>query len=185
VEPKKAPGFHAKGSFTLPFSDTTKLYVSVAYLTQQQYYDSVGLGPYNYTGNGVDVFAKLDVQNLEVFAYYYHATGLGTTALFNLGAFGAGQTRGSDGYLAQATYKFGALKVGVNYGESRLDHANSADQVANPDLVSSNRKGTLGLYYSLTDNLTLLAEGSEVKSKAGSGGSNSATTINAGAFFKF
>jgi predicted porin len=184
VEPKKAPGFHAKGTFTLPFSDTTKLYVSVAFLTQQQYYDSTSLGTYNYTGEGVDVFAKLDVQNLEVFAYYYHATGLGTTALFNLGAFN-GQTRGSDGYLAQATYKFGALKVGVNYGESRLDHANSADQVANPDLVSSNRKGTLGLYYSLTDNLTLLAEGSEVKSKAGSGGSNSATTVNVGAFLKF
>jgi predicted porin len=184
VQPKKAPGFHAKGTFTLPFSDTTKLYVSVAYLTQQQYYDSTSLGTYNYTGNGVDVFAKLDVQNLEVFGYYYHATGLGTTALFNLGAFN-GQTRGSDGYLAQATYKFGALKVGVQYGESRLDHANSADQVANADLVSSNRKGTLGLYYSLTDNLTLLAEGSEVKSKAGTGGSNSATTVNAGAFFKF
>jgi predicted porin len=190
VEPKKAPGFHAKGSFTLPFSDTTKLYVSVAFLTQQQYY--VGgpptvptATPYNYTGNGVDVFAKLDVQNLEVFAYYYHATGLGTTALFNFGAYGLGQTRGSDGYLAQATYKFGALKVGVNYGDSRLDFANSADQAANPDLVRSNRKGTLGLYYSLTDNLTLLAEGSEVKSKAQSGGENSASTINAGAFFKF
>jgi hypothetical protein len=187
VEPKKSPGFHAKGSFTLPFSDTTKLYVSVAYLTQQQYYNDTsvgGLGPYNYTGNGVDVFAKLDISNLEVFGYYYHATGLGTTALFNLGAF-EGQTRGSDGYLAQATYKFGALKVGVNYGESKLDFANSADQAANPNLVSSNRKGTVGLYYSLTDNLTLLAEGSEVKSKAHSGGSNSATTVNAGAFFKF
>lgn len=191
VEPKKAPGFHAKGSFTLPFSDTTKLYVSVAYLTQQQYYVAAAAPPaatgtpYNYTGNGVDVFAKLDVQNLEVFAYYYHATGLGTTALFNLGAFDLGQTRGSDGYLAQATYKFGALKVGVNYGDSRLDFANSADQVANPNLVRSNRKGTLGLYYSLTKNLTLLAEGSEVKSQAQSGGSNSATTINAGAYLSF
>src|SRR6516162_1253348 len=191
VEPKKAPGFHAKGSFTLPFSDTTKLYVSVAYLTQQQYYVAAAAPPaatgtpYNYTGEGVDVFGRHDVQNLEVFAYYYHATGLGTTALFNLGAFDLGQTRGSDGYLAQATYKFGALKVGVNYGDSRLDFANSADQVANPNLVRSNRKGTLGLYYSLTKNLTLLAEGSEVKSQAQSGGSNSATTINAGAYLSF
>jgi hypothetical protein len=182
---------HAKATYTLPFSEGNKLYLSVAFITQQQYYVTpAGYAPapstpYNYTGSGVDVFAKLDVQNLEVFAYYYHATGLGTTALFNFGAFGLGQTRGSDGYLAQATYKFGALKVGVNYGDSRLDHANSADQAANPDLVSSNRKGTLGLYYSLTDNLTLLAEGSEVKSKAGSGGSNSATTVNVGAFLKF
>ncbi len=191
VEPKKSPGFHAKGSFTFPFSDTSKLYVSVAYLTQQQYYDDTsvgGLGPYNYTGNGVDVFAKLDLANLEVFGYYYHATGLGTTALFLLGAYN-GQTRGSDGYLAQATYKFGALKVGVQYGESKLDYANSADQSANPSLVASNRKGTVGLYYSLTDNLTLLAEGSEVKSYAHTSGpngdNNSATTVNVGAFFKF
>jgi predicted porin len=188
VEPKKSPGFHAKGSFTLPFSDTSKLYVSVAYLTQQQYYDSTTLGTYNYTGNGVDVFAKLDLANLEVFGYYYHATGLGTTALFLLGAYN-GETRKSDGYLAQATYKFGALKVGVQYGESKLDYANAADQAANPSLVSSNRKGTVGLYYSLTENLTLLAEGSETKSYAHiagpNGDHNSGTTINAGAFFKF
>ena len=185
AEPKKSPGFHAKGSFTLPFSDTSKLYVSVAYLTQQQYYDSTSLGTYNYTGNGVDVFAKLDLANLEVFGYYYHGSGLGTTALFLYGAYNNGQTRDSDGYLAQATYKFGALKVGVQYGESKLDYANSADQAANPTLVENNRKGTLGLYYSLTENLTLLAEGSDVKSKAHNGGENSATTINVGAFFKF
>ena len=184
VEPKKAPGFHAKGSFTFPFSDTSKLYLSVAYLTQQQYYDSTTLGTYNYTGNAVDVFAKLDLANLEVFGYYYHGTGVGTTALFLLGAYN-GQTRDSDGYLAQATYKFGALKVGVQYGESKLDYANSADQAGNPDLVSSNKKGTVGLYYSLTDNLTLLAEGSDVKSKSHAGGENSATTVNVGAFLKF
>jgi predicted porin len=187
VEPKKAPGFHAKVSLTLPFSDTTKLYASVAGLTQKQNYNDTsvgGLGSYDYTGNAVDVFIKLDVSNLEVFGYYYHGTGVGTTALFLLGAF-EGQTRKSDGYLVQGTYKFGALKVGLQYGESKLDYANSADQVANPFLVSNNKKGTLGLYYSLTDNLTLLAEGSEVKSDAHGGGSNKATTINAGAFFKF
>ncbi|MGN6452743.1 MAG: porin [Steroidobacteraceae bacterium] len=190
--PKKAPGFHAKISLTLPFSDTTKLYVSVAGITQKQdYFYTLPVIPaglpttYDYNGNGIDVFAKLDVANFEVFGYYYHASGLGTTALFNLGAFGFGDTRDSDGYLAQATYKFGALKIGVQYGESKLDYANSADQTANPALVSSNKKGTVGLYYSLTDNLTLLAEGSDVKSKSHAGGENTATTINAGAFFKF
>ena len=190
--PKKAPGFHAKISWTLPFSDTTKLYVSVAGITQKQdYYYTLPVIPagfpttYDYNGNGVDVFAKLDIANLEVFGYYYHATGLGTTALFNLGAFGFGDTRDSDGYLAQITYKFDALKVGLQYGESKLDYANSADQTANPNLVRNNRKGTLGLYYSLTDNLTLLAEGSDVKSEAHGSGSNTATTVNVGAFFKF
>jgi predicted porin len=190
VEPKKAPGFHAKATYTLPFSEGNKLYVSVAYLTQQQnYVTPAGYTPlpstsYNYTGNGVDVFAKLDIQALEVIGYYYHATGLGTTALFDGGAW-LGQTRGSNGYFGQITYAFGNLKVGVNYGQSNLSFANSTDATDNPDLVENNRKGTLGFYYSLTKNLTLLAEGSEVKSKAQSGDSNSATTVNVGAFLKF
>lgn len=183
TQPKKAPGFHAKVSYTMPFSDTTKLYLSAAFLTQEQNYG--GVTPYNYRGNGVDVFAKLDVQDLEVFGYYYHATGLGTTALFLGGAFGLGDTRGSNGYLAQLTYKIGAVKLGVNYGESKLDFANSADRFANPTLLSSNKKATVGVYYSLTKNLTLLAEGSRVKSESHGGGSNDATTINAGAFLGF
>jgi predicted porin len=184
VEPKKAPGFHAKLSFTLPLSDTSKLYASVAGLTQKQNYTSTSLGTYDYTGNGIDVFVKLDIADLEVFGYYYHGTGLGTTALFLRGAYN-GETRDSDGFLAQGTYKFGALKVGVQYGESKLDYANSADQIANPHLVTKNKKGTVGLYYSLTENLTLLAEGSDVKSDAHGGGDNSATTVNVGAFLKF
>lgn len=190
VSPKKAPGFQAKVTWTLPFSETNKLYFSAAYLTQQQdYITPASYGPspstpYNYTGDGVDIFGKLDLGGLELVAYYYHATGLGTTALFDGGAW-LGQTRGSDGYLAQITYKFGDLKLGVNYGRSNLDYANSADQVANPDLVASNRKGTIGAYYSLTKNLTLLIEGSQVKSYAQGGGSNSANTVNAGAYFGF
>jgi predicted porin len=190
--PKKAPGLHGKLSYTLPINDSTKLYVSVAGLTQKQNFNYASVvvpaplpTTYSYTGSGVDVFAKLDVQGLEVIGYYYHATGLGTTGLFNLGAFGLGQTRTSDGYLAQATYKFGPLKVGVNYGRSNLDTANNLDALANPYLVASNRKATVGLYYSLTKNLTLLAEGSGVKSYAQIGGDNSANTFNVGAYLGF
>jgi hypothetical protein len=72
----------------------------------------------------------------------------------------------------------------VNYGESKLDYATAADRTANPFLVSSNKKGTVGAYYSLTKNLTLLAEVSRLKSTS-SAGSNDATTFNAGAFLGF
>jgi predicted porin len=194
VEPKKAPGFHAKVAYTLPIADGTKLYLSAAFISQQQDYEAAagtggvtGTGPvaYSYTGDGIDLFAKLDVQDLELVGYYYHATGLGTTALFNLGDFGLGQTRTSDGYFAQATYKFDRLKIGVNYGVSNLDYANSADAAANPALVSSNKKATVGLYYSLTKNLMLLGEFSNVKSDAQVGGSNSANTFNVGAYLGF
>ncbi|MBS0378483.1 MAG: porin [Proteobacteria bacterium] len=191
TQPKKAPGFHAKLTYTMPFNDTTKLYVSVAGLTQKQDYVDEN-GDYTYNGNGVDVFAKIDVSDLEAFLYYYHATGLGTTALFDGGAYnggpdggGDGQTRKSDGWMAQVTYKLGAVKLGANYGRSNLDYANGFDAEANPFLVSKNEKGTIGAYYSLTKNLTLLLEGTRAKSTSQAGGSNSATTINIGAYLGF
>lgn len=180
AQAKHGPGLHAKGTYTMPLSGSDKLYVSVAFLTQRQEYRA-----YSYTGNGVDVFAKVNVQALEAFAYYYHADGLGTTALFNGGDFGFGNTRTSDGFLVQATYKIGDVKLGVNYGESRLGFANSGDQVANPALLSKNKKGTVGAYYSLTKNLTLLGEVSRTTSDFHAGSSNDATTVNVGAFLAF
>ena len=191
AQAKKAPGFHAKVTYTLPFNDTTKLYVSVAGLTQKQNYIDED-GPYSYTGSGADLFIKLDVADLEAFIYGYYAKGLGTTALFDGGAYdggigagGDGQTRKSDGGMAQVTYKFGALKLGVNYGISKLDYASNFDEVANPFLVSKNEKGTIGAYYSLTKNLTLLLEGTRAKSTSQAGGSNNATTVNIGAYVGF
>jgi len=183
-DPKKAPGFHAKATLTLPFSDTSKFYASIAGITQKQYQEFGG-GTYNYNASGVDVFAKLDISDLEVFGYYYHGDGLGTTALFLLGSYADGQKRKSDGYLAQVTYKIGTVKLGVNYGESKLDYANGADAAANPTLVQSNKKATGGVYWSLTKNLMLLAEYSNTKSENHSGGDNTANTFNIGFYLGF
>ncbi|HYL04372.1 MAG TPA: porin [Steroidobacteraceae bacterium] len=179
---KQAPGFHAKASYTMPISSGTKLYLSAALLSQKQNFDTGPTTSYSYTGTGIDVFAKLDIQDLELIGYYYHGDGLGTTALFLDGAFGAGQTRTSDGYFAQATYKFGQLKLGVNYGESKLDLASGE---VDPNLLANNKKFTVGLYYSLTKNLTLLGEFSNMKTDTQSAGSNSANTVNVGAFLGF
>jgi predicted porin len=195
VDAKKAPGLHGKLTYTMNIAEGTKLYLSATGITQKQNYEVGAPGtPYSYTGTGEDVFAKLDVQGLELIAYYYHAEGLGTTALFLLGAFDPAcappavgicpATRTSNGYLGQITYKFGAVKLGYNHGDSKLDYANAADQLANPSLVRSNRKDTIGVYYSLTKALTLLAEGSRVKDESGLG-NNSATTVNVGAYLGF
>jgi predicted porin len=198
---KKAPGFHAKLTYTLPFNDTTKLYVSLAAITQKQNYIDDELTAYSYTGSGADLFVKLDVADLEAFIYGYYAKGLGTTALFDGGAYngglgggGDGQTRKSDGGMVQVTYKLGAVKLGANYGISKLDYASDFDQVANPFLVSKNEKATIGVYYSLTKNLTLLLEGTRAWSTAHNdtvidgvdlGNKNSATTVNIGAYLGF
>jgi len=194
VEAKKAPGFHGKLTYTLPLGEGNKLYVSVAGLQQKQYYEVTGypiataVTPYDYNGTGGDLFAKLDLQDLEIVGYVYDAKGLGTTALFDAGAFDGGgefgQTRKSYGYFGQITYKVGPVKLGYNHGDSRLDFADAVDQATNPDLVRSNRKDTVGVYYSLTKALTLLAEASYVKDVSAAG-SNTATTVNVGAYLGF
>jgi predicted porin len=184
TEPKKAPGFHGKATFTLPIADGTKFYASATFITQDQDYDLDGTAAthYSYTGTGYDIFAKIDVQDLEAFGYYYHGSGLGTTALFLESSEGSGNKRDSDGYMAQITYKFGPVKLGVNYGDSRLDLASGE---VNPGLIRSNRKVTGGVYYSLTKNLTLLAEYNNMRSQAQDGDSITANSVNIGAFVGF
>ena len=190
VAGKKAPGFHGKLAYTYAIATATKLYLSAAFISQDQKYINGAGNPYSYTGTGVDVFAKIDVNDFEAFGYYYHGTGLGTTGFFVLSDDGSGNTRTSYGYLVQATYKFGKAKVGVNYGVSQLDYANAADRttveaVAGRSLLSKNRKVTGGVYYSLTKNLTILGEVSDVHADAHNGSSNHSTNFNAGAFLSF
>ncbi|HZR37041.1 MAG TPA: porin, partial [Nevskia sp.] len=180
---KKAPGFHGKLAYTHQLDAATKFYASAAFIEQKQDYISAATGnAYGYTGFGADIFGKIDWNNLESFLYYYHGSGVGTTGLFVLSDDGAGHKRPSDGYLGQVTYKIDKVKVGVSYGESRL---RLAEGEANPTLVKSNRRITGGVYYSLTKNLTLLSEVSDVRSKAHSGDSNSSVNVNAGAFLSF
>jgi predicted porin len=186
TEPKKAPGFHGKAAWKLPISDGVKFYASATFITQEQDYVNGAGNPYSYTGTGYDIFAKIDVQDFEAFGYYYHGTGLGTTGLFAYSDDGLGNKRDSDGYMAQLTYKFGPVKLGVNYGDSRLDAANTADRLAAGGyLIRSNRKATGGVYYSLTKNLTLLGEFSNTRSEAQNGDSDKANTFNIGAFIGF
>ena len=68
---------------------------------------------------------------------------------------------------------------------SKLQFANYADSIGTPALLDSNNKVTLGAYYSLTKNLTLLAEASDVWSKAHDGGENKSVNGNIGAFLSF
>ncbi len=180
---KKAPGFHGKLTYTTALPDDMKLYLSASFLSQKQNYEGLA-GPVSYTGNGADLNAKFDVGGLDLFASYYYSKGLGTAGLFALGDY-AGSARKGDGYLVQATYKYEQWKFGVNYGVSKLDYANTADQLAIPDLLDKNSKVTGGVYYQLTKNLMLLGEISDVKTQAHNGNQNKSTDVNAGAYLSF
>ena len=212
--PKKAPGVHGKLTYTLKMADDMKFYASITGISQKQNVSRVVgttttvpvigtsgfvggppvygapvvtnvYGPAQYTSNGGDVFVKFDVAGFEVDASYYYGKGMGTTGLFILSSDGAGNARKSDGYLIQGTYTIGAVKMGVNYGVSKLDFANSADASGVPNLLKENSKVTGGVYYSLTKNLTLVGEISDVKTQAHNGNENKSTNGNVGAFMSF
>ncbi len=184
AQPKTAPGVHGKLAYTYAFNKGTKLYLSSAFLDQSQKY-LVGTTPYSYNGFGIDALAKLDINAFQAMAYYYRGSGLGTTGLFVLSDDGLGDKRASSGYLLQGTYTINKLKLGLNYGVSKLSYANAADQLSVPDLLKSNSKVTAGLYYSLTKHLTLLTEVSDVDTKAHDGNSNRSVNGNIGAFLSF
>jgi hypothetical protein len=184
--PKKAPGLHAKATYTYKFSDDMKFYASITGITQKQDYTGASATEaVQYTSSGGDVFFKFDVAGFEFDGSYYHGKGMGTTGLFFLADDGFGNARTSSGYLVQATYKVGDVKVGINYGVSKLQYANAADSAAEPTLLDSNNKVTGGVYYSLTKNLTLLGEVSDVWTKAHDGGENKSVNGNVGAFLSF
>ena len=174
ARPESAPGFHGKLSYT-----SGPVYLSAAFISQK--HEGV-TDAQDFDSFGFDVGGKVTFGGFEFLAWYYQGEGIGTTALFLLGDDLAGNERDSDGFLAQISYKFGDTKLGVNYGESNLDLA-SGEAVS--DLVKTNKKYTLGVYHSLTENLTLLAEFTDVTAEAHSGLENDSSNFNIGAYLSF
>jgi predicted porin len=182
---KSAPGFHGKLAWSSKFGDDMKLSLSATGIEQKQSYDLTGTTSGSFQSTGGDVFAKLDIGGLSLMASGYDGKGMGTTGLYILADDGHGNARGSYGYLLQATYTIQQVKFGVNYGVSRLAFANAADRAAVPDLLASNAKVTGGVYYSLTKNLTLLGEVSDVMTTAHNDNENQSVDLNVGAFLAF
>ncbi len=172
--PKAAPGFHGKVAWTY-----NNLYLSATFLQQTQ--EGV-TNASDFDSTAFDVGGKFKAGPAEFLAYYYNGSGVGTTGLYVLASDGLGRERDSDGFLAQVTFTAGKTKFGLNYGESNLDLASGE---ANATLVQKNSKYTLGVYHKTTENLTLLAEFTDIKSEAQNGVENKAKTVNLGAFLAF
>lgn len=139
-------------------------------------------------GRGFDVGAKVGFGGLEVVGYYYNAKGLGTTAIGFDGAAVVGGTvdeRDSDGFYVQATYTFGKPKLGVSYGESRLDLAGNETVATSGTLVKKNQSIVVGLYYALTKSLNLVAEYINTEAEAHNGVKNKDDAVALGAILFF
>jgi predicted porin len=174
--PESSPGFHGKIAYT-----NGPVYVSATAISQK--HEGV-TDVSDFDSFGFDVGGKFTFAGFEILGWYYQGEGLGTTALFVFGDDQLGNERDSDGFLAQVTYKFGDTKVGVNYGESNLDLA-PGELAATSFLVESNQKYTVGVYHSLTEALTLLAEFTDTKAEAHNGTENDSSNFNIGAFLAF
>ncbi|HLS82972.1 MAG TPA: porin [Steroidobacter sp.] len=172
--PESAPGFHGKIAYT-----NGPVYLSASFITQDHEGET---DAQDFDSFGFDVGGKVTFGGAEIMGWYYKGEGVGTTALYLLSDDRQGNERDSDGFLAQITYKFGDTKVGVNYGESNLDLASGE---APSFLVETNKKYTVGVYHSLTENLTLLAEFSDTKSEAHNGVENDSSNFNIGAYMSF
>lgn len=160
----KTPGFQAMASYDWKAAAASgKLWAGAVSQTT-----SCSLSPcatQSFTANGYEFGAKAGFGNFEAVAYGFSGTGLGLStvgAQFLGGSNGAGNKTDSEGYFLQGTYKFGATKVGINYGENKdkngfvLTGASAMNSI-------TNKAYTLGVYHSLNKYITLVGELNEEK----------------------
>ena len=170
------PGLQAKASYEWGGRISGKAWVGgLSQKVKARSTDNAPAGA-SVSGQAFDIGAKVNSGGLEGVLYAYTGDGIGTTAIgFDAAAFAGGTLakRKSKGWYAQGTYKMGKWKPGISYGVSKLDLASNE---TSPNLVKENKSLVLGLYYSLTPSLNLVAEyipttaknqaGEEVKDKA-------------------
>jgi hypothetical protein len=127
-----------------------------------------------------EVGATLTVGPVGLTGYYYRGKGVGTTGLMFAGLSPEGDMRDSEGGYIQAMWKpIPKLKLVGSYGYSALFRAEGDD--FDPNLVSRNEGEVGGVYYSLTDWVTLVGEYAHTDSKSHGPLANSANSLSAGA----
>jgi predicted porin len=179
------PGFQGKVSYEWGGSISGKAWVGgMSQQVKARTGDSAPAGS-SVSGQAFDIGAKVNSGALEGVLYAYTGDGVGTTAIgFDAAAFVGGTLakRKSKGWYAQGTYKMGKLKPGISYGVSKLDLASNE---TSPNLVKENKSLVLGLYYSLTPSLNLVAEYIPTTAKNQAGGEVKDKVIALGAILFF
>ena len=130
-----------------------------------------------------DVGTNLAAGPYGLTAYYFDGKGIGRTLQLADGFDTTGRRRDSNGGYVQGTYTLPtATKLGVSYGQSKLDRNSGETATA---LVSKNEMWTFGAYHALTKSVNLVAEYSDVKSEAQNGAEGKSRSVSAGAILFF
>src|SRR2546428_1972760 len=179
------PGFQGKASYEWGGRISGKAWVSgMSQQVKARAGDTAPTGS-SVSGQAFDIGAKVNSGGLEGVLYAYSGDGIGTTAIgFDAAALVPGglAKRKSKGGYGQVTYKFGKFKPGVSYGESSLDLASNE---TSPNLVKKNKSWVLGMYYSLTPSVNLVAEYVPTTASNQAGGGVKAQMIALGAILFF
>ena len=175
-------GFEGKGSYSWGGDDSAMTGKVWASFITQALESNIGLFS-NETATGLDVGAKLGFGGFEVVAYLYDGDGIGTTGFLLDAMDSLGNTRNSDGYYLQGSFKFGGAgtKVGVSIGESNLDLGPGDGAASSSTLVKTNESIVLGLYHPLTSSLNLVLEYTETDATAHNGNTATEKTYAIGA----
>lgn len=136
--------------------------------------------------NAWDIGGNVNVAGFGLTGYYYDGKGIGQTMQLRDGFDSTGKRRDSEGYYVQATYALPtATKLGLSYGESKLDGNKTND--AFKDVTDS--MITVGAYHPLTKSMNLVAEYSEserdVNNRTTADAKAKAKTISLGAILFF
>jgi predicted porin len=157
--------------------DAGKVWVSAA-----SYDVTMASSAGDYEAEAVDIGANFNMGNLGLTAYFYTASGMGTTLQGLRGVNGSSE-RDSDGGYVQATYVIpSGTKLGVAYGVSKLDEASGE---TNTSLVEENKRWTVGAYHPLTKHLNLVAELNHIESQAHDGAEQESDNLSLGAILFF
>jgi len=179
-----SPAFEGKASYSFAANDVTgKIWVSGL---SQRVQGPAGVtldDSVVYTG---DIGANINFAGFGLTGYYYGGSGIGRTVQFADGYSATGKQRDSDGGYVQATYVLPTkTKVGVSWGQSNLDVADSTDNTTAATLVKENEMWTVGVYHPLTKHLNLVAEWDWVRSQANNNNENKSNTGSLGAILFF
>ncbi len=115
----------------------------------------------SFNAQGLELGTKVGVGDFEAVAYGFKGKGLGISTIgaqFLGGSDGAGNRTDSTGYLLQGTYKLGATKLGVNYGQNK-----DKGGAIGAGLEQKNTGLTLGVYHTLNKYITLVGEANQEK----------------------
>lgn len=157
----KTPGVQAMASYDWKGNTPGKVWGGVIHQSTNCSNDlttNCSTAAKSYNADGQEIGVKAGMGNFEGVAYAFTGKGLGlstTGALFFNGGNNHGTLNGdqvdSNGHFLQGTYKMGATKVGLNYGQNSDRNGGLAGDI-------KNRSYTLGVYHALNKYVTLVGE---------------------------